>query len=187
MNILCELESDPPEVEFYWSYNGTGGEPRRETATLKYEPNGPQTSVGFYTPHTEFDYGTIYCWGRNTVGIQTQPCVYSIVAAGAPDPVRNCSVFNITEDSIRVDCDEGYDGGLKQHFLLEIYDTTERSSSLRANITSTTPNFHLNQLQPAHTYLFVIYASNAKGRSKGIALTAFTLAMPESMNRLAKG
>nr|XP_046911450.1 uncharacterized protein LOC124492570 isoform X3 [Dermatophagoides farinae] len=187
VNIICELESDPSEVEFFWSYNGTGSEPRRETATLKYESNGPQSSLGRYTPHTEFDYGTIYCWGRNSVGVQSKPCAYSIVAAGSPDPVRNCSVFNVTEDSMRVDCDEGYDGGLVQHFLLEIYDTTERNSALRANVTASTPQFHLNNLQPAHTYLFVIYAANAKGRSKGIALTAFTLAMPESMNRLAKG
>ncbi|XP_075680565.1 uncharacterized protein LOC113789318 isoform X3 [Dermatophagoides pteronyssinus] len=187
VNIVCELESDPSEVEFFWSYNGTGSEPRRETATLKYESTGPQSSLGRYTPHTEFDYGTIYCWGRNSVGIQSKPCAYSIVAAGSPDPVRNCSVFNVTEDSMRVDCDEGYDGGLIQHFLLEIYDTTERNSALRANVTASTPQFYLNNLQSAHTYLFVIYAANAKGRSKGIALTAFTLAMPESMNRLAKG
>lgn len=188
VSVLCEVDSDPPEVSFHWSYNGTSEPQRTESASLSFEPSGPLTSIGRYTPHTEFDYGTVYCWARNSVGTQTKPCAYSIVAAGAPDSVRNCTVVNITEDSMRVDCVDGYDGGLLQHFLLEIFDTTDdRSSTLRANITSTKPNFNINQLQPARSYLLIIYSVNAKGRSKGIALTAFTLAMPESMNRLAKG
>lgn len=185
--MLCEVDADPPEVNFHWSYNGTSEPQRAEAASLSFEPSGSMTSIGRYTPHTEFDYGTVYCWARNSVGAQSKPCAYSIVAAGSPDSVRNCSVLNVTEDSMQVDCVEGYNGGLRQQFVLEIYDTTDRSSSLRANFTSERPNFNLNQLQPARSYLLIIYSTNAKGRSKGIALTAFTLAMPESMNRLAKG
>jgi len=88
---------------------------------------------------------------------------------------------------MRVDCLEGYDGGLKQHFQLELFDTTERNSALRANLSSSLPTFALGQLQPAHAYLLVVYAANSKGRSKELVLSAHTLAMPESMNRLAKG
>lgn len=184
---MCEVEADPVEVNFNWSYNGTGEPHRLDAASLSFDTSGALSSIGRYTPHTEFDYGTVFCWAHNSVGAQTKPCAYSIVAAGSPDPVRNCSVLNITEDSMRVECDEGYDGGLLQHFVLEAFDTTERTSTLRANLTSPTALFNLNRLQPAHTYLIVIYAANAKGRSKETVMPAFTLAMPESMNRLAKG
>ena len=188
VNVLCEVEADPAEVVFNWSYNGTGEPHRLDAASLNFDSSGSLSSIGRYTPHTEFDYGTVFCWAHNSVGPQSAPCAYSIVAAGSPDPVRNCSILNITEDSMKVECAEGYDGGLLQHFVLEMFDTTDtRTSTLRANLTSPTPLFSLNQLQPAHAYLMVIYAANAKGRSKEIVNTAFTLAMPESMNRLAKG
>lgn len=28
------------------------------------------------------DFGTLSCWGQNEVGLQKQPCVYNLVAAG---------------------------------------------------------------------------------------------------------
>lgn len=35
-----------------------------------------------YTPATDLDYGTISCWGRNSIGQQKNPCIFQIVAAG---------------------------------------------------------------------------------------------------------
>lgn len=180
------MEADPAEVNFSWSYNGTGEPHRMDAASLSFENSRSLSSIGRYTPHTEFDYGTVFCWAQNSVGTQNKPCAYSIVAAGSPDPVRNCSVFNITEDSVKVECAEGYNGGLLQSFILEVFDASNEPT-LRANLTSHTPFFNLNRLQPAHSYLILIYAVNAKGKSKEMVMTASTLAMPESMNRLAKG
>jgi hypothetical protein len=91
----------------------------------------------------------------------------------------------VTEDSIKVDCVDGYDGGLLQHFILEIHDTMQHK--LRANITSAWPSFTAKRLPPGSSFLVVIYAANAKGRSKGVALTASTLSLPESMNRMGRG
>lgn len=191
VSVLCEVEADPPDTTFHWTYNASGQETKKPdsvNSALSFESSGTLSSVGRYTPITEFDYGTLQCWAHNSVGTQVRPCTYSIVAAGAPDPVRNCTVLNVTEDSMRIECADGYDGGLLQHFVLEVYDTTEQTVSvIRFNITSAVANFNLNRLQPAHSYLLVVYSANAKGRSKELAMTAFTLAMPESMNRLAKG
>ncbi|KAK3891795.1 hypothetical protein Pcinc_004335 [Petrolisthes cinctipes] len=35
-----------------------------------------------YTPTTEFDYGTLLCWGTNDVGQQRRPCIFHIVPTG---------------------------------------------------------------------------------------------------------
>lgn len=35
-----------------------------------------------YTPTTDLDYGTVSCWAKNSVGMQSSPCIFQIVAAG---------------------------------------------------------------------------------------------------------
>ena len=35
-----------------------------------------------YTPMTELDYGTLLCWGSNSVGQQQKPCVFHVFPAG---------------------------------------------------------------------------------------------------------
>lgn len=180
VKIYCEVEADPPEVNFRWGFNSSG----EQMEIMNHITEG-STSVATYMPRTEFDYGTLFCWARNTVGPQLEPCLFTVIPAGPPDSVKNCTVLNVTEDSIKVDCVDGYDGGLLQHFILEIHDTMQHK--LRANITSAWPSFTAKRLPPGSSFLVVIYAANAKGRSKGVALTASTLSLPESMNRMGRG
>lgn len=40
---------------------------------------------------------------------------------GKPDPLSNCSILNQTFDVFQVVCSEGFDGGLPQEFIAEIY------------------------------------------------------------------
>ncbi|XP_054163059.1 kin of IRRE-like protein 3 isoform X2 [Oppia nitens] len=180
VKIYCEVDSDPPEVSFRWGFNSSG-----EHMEIMNHMTEGSTSVATYMPRTEFDYGALFCWARNSVGPQVEPCTFTIIPAGPPDAVKNCTVLNVTEDSIKVDCVEGYDGGLLQHFILEIHDTIQHK--LRANITSAWPSFTAKRLPSGSSFLIVIYAANAKGRSKGVALTANTLSLPESMNRMGRG
>lgn len=35
-----------------------------------------------YTPKTERDYGTLACWGKNSIGKQSDPCLFQVVPAG---------------------------------------------------------------------------------------------------------
>lgn len=35
-----------------------------------------------YTPKGERDYGTLACWGQNSIGKQTEPCLFQVVPAG---------------------------------------------------------------------------------------------------------
>ena len=68
--------------------------------TSKSNPN-PQ-SVVEYVPRTELDYGSLLCWARNAIGRQRTPCVYHLIPAGTPDPVKNCSFGNQTTSSLQV-------------------------------------------------------------------------------------
>lgn len=89
-----------------------------------------------------------------------------MVAAGKPFPVRNCTLSNQTSSSVEVSCIAGFDGGLPQRFVLELYTTT--SGVPRYNVTNIEPHFLLTDLEPDVTFRIVVFAVNAKGRSHGV-------------------
>lgn len=35
-----------------------------------------------YTPKNEREYGTLACWAKNSIGKQTEPCLFQVVPAG---------------------------------------------------------------------------------------------------------
>ena len=61
---------------------------------------------------------------------------------GVPDPPNNCSIANQTTSSFEIDCSEGYDGGIPQHFKMHVFDIKTRT--LIANLTSSSPRFALH-------------------------------------------
>lgn len=131
--------------------------------------------------------------------------------------------------TLLVECIPGDDGGLRQHFNLEVYigSTTNLGSSsnignsatiinannkvvdqtlaaqsasiattttttsinsnsllqhpqrLHSNHSSSQPNFIVSSLTPGTPYTLVLYATNAKGRSHSVSLSAVTLSSPE--------
>lgn len=98
--------------------------------------------------------------------------MYSIL--GPPEPVQNCSITNQTSSVLMLICDAGDDGGLPQTFHLEVYSMT--AEQLISNITvADIPVFLAERLSSSSSYILVLYASNAKGRSTSVALTARTL------------
>jgi hypothetical protein len=64
---------------------------------------------------------------------------------------------------VEVACSAGFDGGLPQHFLLEL--TASNGGPVRLNQTSDLPFFFLSDLEPGITFRLAVYAVNAKGRS----------------------
>ncbi|KAH9367541.1 hypothetical protein HPB48_001633 [Haemaphysalis longicornis] len=132
-------------------------------------------------PQTDEDYGVLLCWGKNGIGIQREPCVFMLVEAGPPEAVKNCSVLNQTEDSVSVSCSEGYDGGLRQRFRLELHDTAQRQ--LRANVTGVEASFVARGLPPGTSFVAAVYAFNSRGRSQPMVLIVSTLPAPISLNR----
>ncbi|XP_043273728.1 hemicentin-1-like isoform X2 [Venturia canescens] len=182
LNISCKVEADPPVRNFRWKFNNSGEtlevSPRRFTIPSPGEPDG--VSVLKYTPATELDYGTLSCWANNEIGTQSRPCLFQIVAAGKPFPVRNCTLANQTYTSVEVKCVPGYDGGLPQKFVLEVYHgDLDFLPSIRPlyNVSALEePVFALSGLEAsvdAGVHV-AIYAVNAKGRSQSVILGEVT-------------
>lgn len=74
---------------------------------------------------------------------------------------------------MEVSCLPSFDGGLPQHFLLELYSAGAKKP--RYNITSfTEPYFFLDNLETDVTFRIEVYAVNAKGRSPGVVLEEIT-------------
>jgi len=67
---------------------------------------------------------------------------------------------------------DGFDGGLPQEFVMEVYDAA--TLNLVTNVTSRVPTFTVNGLESGLGFDISLYAANAKGRSDSVALHAFT-------------
>ncbi|XP_022921260.2 neural cell adhesion molecule 2, partial [Onthophagus taurus] len=172
IDVVCEIEADPPAKTYRWKFNNSGETLDVDAERFAKTSNGSM-SILRYTPVHEMDYGLLSCWASNSVGHQINPCVFQVVAAGKPFPVRNCSLSNQTSSSVEVLCLPGFDGGLTQHFLLELYSTN--SAVPRYNMTSTKePYFFLDNLEPDVTFRIAVFAINAKGRSNGVILEEVT-------------
>ena len=82
--------------------------------------------------------------------------------------MRACHVSNHTLSSIKVDCRAGFDGGLPQTFLLEVYDGDNK---LKTKVTNQMPIFEVANFEtsglPVKIY---VYAQNAKGSSEPFIL-----------------
>ncbi|XP_021945130.1 nephrin isoform X2 [Folsomia candida] len=171
IQVICEMASDPPHVQFSWTFNNSGSEVIH-VPQYHYTSSGT-TSTLTYTPVTEMDYGTMMCWGSNSVGKGVAgPCYFQIVSAGRPFPPKNCSIFNKTEDSLSIACTEGFNGGLPQHFNLEVIDLV--SKKIKLNSSYKMPLFSVDGMEPGVVFRFIIYSVNDKGRSEPFILDGIT-------------
>lgn len=106
--------------------------------------------------------------------------MYVICVTEKPSPVTNCTVFNETAESVELSCDEGHDGGLPQHFVLEVLEI--ETTELRYNASSNTASFHLGNLTPSGTgFRALIYSVNAKGRSEPYRIDELVAKQTEKM------
>ncbi|KAM7350992.1 sidestep II transmembrane protein isoform 1-T2 [Cochliomyia hominivorax] len=179
VEVACEIQADPPPRTFRWKFNNSGE--TLDVGSERFSVNGSR-SILKYTPVTDQDYGTLSCWASNEVGTQNQPCLFQVVLAALPNAVSNCTIFNRTELSVDIQCIPGYDGGLPQIFVLEIYST--RTGITRFNVTNPEePQFSLENLdsltslmtQENNSLKLRIYAFNQKGRSPSYPITDFVI------------
>ncbi|XP_075166853.1 sidestep VIII isoform X3 [Haematobia irritans] len=179
--IACEIEANPAEANYVWKFNATLGETIDIPASLIAVDRG--RSIAHYTPMTENDYGTLLCWASNEIGDQTEPCVYTVTPAGEPDPLVNCTLLNQTSTGFQIECLEGFDGGLQQDFIMEVYvNGTTRHPKI---YKSKTPYFEVRGLIPGAGYNVFLVAHNSKGRSNATILQVYTLKDPEKQTDLS--
>ncbi|XP_050526353.1 nephrin isoform X2 [Daktulosphaira vitifoliae] len=185
LDVLCEVDADPPAKRFKWKFNNSGEiigiDPERYTSNST-------SSVLKYTPVADLDYGTLSCWAENGVGHQSIPCLFQMVAAGKPQSVHNCTVSNNTDGAVDIQCEPGYDGGLSQSFVLEVYaeDIDDDDEVLYRNLTNKkVPRFSLGKVASGVLFTARMYAVNSKGKSAPVTLPRFSF--PSSENQMGFG
>ncbi|KAL3285807.1 hypothetical protein HHI36_000329 [Cryptolaemus montrouzieri] len=178
LKVRCQVSADPGEVTFVWQFNNSGES--FDVSPARFATSSGNVSELMYTPASQRDYGTLTCWGRNSIGRQQEPCVFQVVPAAKPGPPTNCTLrapVNRSSEILDVECRPGYDGGLPQSFLLEAFDAN--NMKLRLNLTSSSQEFPLFRLDLSDlppwdgsppALRLVIYAQNAKGKGEKVVL-----------------
>ncbi|XP_060590725.1 cell adhesion molecule DSCAM-like [Ruditapes philippinarum] len=100
----------------------------------------------------------------------SKPCHLKYRTEGKPDPPTKFRIakHGITDKSIMVEWEPGYDGGLSQTFFV-FYKGIEHE--VRSSPTNGSPySFKCENLKPRSTYTIVLYAKNIKGNADSCIL-----------------
>ncbi|XP_071512423.1 nephrin-like [Panulirus ornatus] len=179
VEMLCRVNASPSQVSFRWYFRSP-----ESLVNISAEQFTVQdrTSLLTYRVHKETDYGEVLCFAMNDMGEQSQPCTFTVVPAGKPDALENCTLTNETTDTLFVMCLPGYDGGLEQDFTVEVFEFDGKSRNTVLNLTENDePTFTIEGLHPGASYLLAMYSKNVKGKSEQRILHGFTLPSPPDL------
>lgn len=173
--LHCDLDANPKPVSVHWTFNHSGTLQDVAARVSQGPQSGPPHANGallYYTPTQDQDYGTLACYGTNEVGRQTRPCVFQIAAAVKPFPPANCTLSNVTVAGfLRIECAEGFDGGLPQWFLLQMVELPGLQVRHNVTIRKGPPVFEL-AWAPATGVMYQarVFAVNTKGLSEAVVI-----------------
>jgi hypothetical protein len=114
------VESNPLAHDFRWKFNTSNID------AMEVNANGEAKNVFNFKPQSEHDYGTMLCWGINSIGVQSEPCAFQIIPAGKPEMLANCTVANQTQHSFQITCTEAFSGASPLEFLAELRQAGEK-------------------------------------------------------------
>ncbi|KAK4885040.1 hypothetical protein RN001_001311 [Aquatica leii] len=167
LQINCELDANPKEIEYMWTFNNTEG-------FQQYFSLHRNASYLMYTLKSGKDYGTLFCKGTNEIGDQFEPCVFTIIPRDKMDLLLNCSFNNQHTESLNLACKHRLPVQLNGSFVAEIYDI--ETGVLIKRLTSKQPTFIINKLDEGLQYEIRVYIITREGTSNVIQLNA---AMPK--------
>ncbi|KAF2347787.1 hypothetical protein FHG87_021457, partial [Trinorchestia longiramus] len=87
----------------------------------------PDISLVVFVPRNELDFGALHCWGRNSIGTQSQPCTFTVFLAAKPGAPSKCHQVRESGAMVQIECEAGNDGGLDVTFFLEIWAKNQAS------------------------------------------------------------
>ena len=161
VRIRCQVAANPSNLTFRWTFNNSAE--IKDVDRRKFSVNiNNSVSLFSYRPERELDYGTLMCWSRNAIGEQQKPCVFHIIAAGRPDPVKNCTTSNVNNSAFQIHCSPGFNGGLPQNFTIEVIEN-ETLDNIVFRAMSTTPVFSVTDLKDSTDYRVYVVPVNMKG------------------------
>jgi len=171
VRIPCHMASNPRQgLKFSWSFNNSINS--MDIPTGQVNSSGLSSFIS-YSPKTELDYGTMFCWATNSVGRGT-PCVFTILPIGPPEPPSKCRTSNVTYSSFEISCDtmSSNPGNI---FILQVDNMAGEHVK---TVQSDWPRFQLGELQSGTTYKVNVRCENKHGRSDPLYLLVETLNEP---------
>ncbi|UXI19811.1 Skeletal muscle and kidney-enriched inositol phosphatase [Sarcoptes scabiei] len=182
LQVPCTVESDPEDVTFRWMLNSSRDGFSKmipiNSFKVKQQATGSliRTSILRFEPKSSNDYGQLLCWATNKLGEQIVPCRFDVIAAEQPQALTSCSTDNSVPEALIVQCVPGNDGGLSQIFHMEVFqaDLNQMVANVSENsLKSNSPfvEFIVKNIPIPSTYILLLYASNAKGRSNYVTLS----------------
>ena len=93
LKVRCHVSADPSDVTFIWQFNNSGES--FDVPPQMFTPVPGNVSELNYIPASQRDYGTLTCWGHNTIGRQTEPCVFQVVPACKLNYYQILRVFKV--------------------------------------------------------------------------------------------
>ena len=159
VRIRCQVAANPSNLTFRWTFNNSAE--IKDVDKSKFSVNN-SVSLFSYKPERELDYGTLMCWSRNDIGEQQKPCVFHIIAAGRPDPVKNCTTSNVNNSAFQINCAPGFNGGLPQNFTIEVIEN-ETLDKIVYKAMRTQPVFSVTDLEDSKDYRVYVIPVNMKG------------------------
>ena len=161
VRIRCQVAANPSNLTFRWTFNNSAE--IKDVDRRKFSVNiNNSVSLFSYRPERELDYGTLMCWSRNAIGEQQKPCVFHIIAAGRPDPVKNCTTSNVNNSAFQINCSPGFNGGLPQNFTIEVIEN-ETLDKIVFRGVNTGPMFSVTDLKDSTDYRVYVIPVNMKG------------------------
>ncbi|XP_031341618.1 nephrin-like [Photinus pyralis] len=180
VEIRCELEANPPDVEFTWKFKYNDG-------NIVNLPENFITSEGtvstiYYTPSSDDDFPTLICNGKNSIGETEDACIFHLLPIDLPEAPSNCKVTKQTESSLHVECIDEFNRGIRGEFIMEVYDA--QTGKLVRNVTSKHPTFVVGELESGIGFDIDLYVLNKDGKSLVTRLPTFTLNNDQAANLL---
>ncbi|XP_063835290.1 nephrin-like [Ostrinia nubilalis] len=177
IDIECDLDANPKDAMFYHWWFNSSAHTKHELTTSPATSANSSPGVFTYMVNTSSDYGWVQCSGTNSVGRQTKPCLFHILPADKPSAVKACEITNVTYDSLTLNCTPGHDGGIRQSFLLQVFDMA--TGLLLRNISNDEPEFEVGGLSASMSLAVSVRAFNKKGSSEPLTLTSSLLKYPQ--------
>ncbi|KAL4703891.1 hypothetical protein ACJJTC_013068, partial [Scirpophaga incertulas] len=176
IDIECDLDANPKgSMIYHWWFNSSAHTKHELTTSTSTSQSPP--GVFTYMVNTSSDYGWVQCSGANSVGRQTKPCLFHILPADKPSAVKACEITNVTYDSLTLNCTAGHDGGIRQAFLLQVFDMV--TGLLLRNVSNDVPEFEVSGLLSSVSLAVSVRAFNKKGASEPLTLTSSLLKYPQ--------
>uniref|UniRef100_A0A182JN36 Sidestep protein n=1 Tax=Anopheles atroparvus TaxID=41427 RepID=A0A182JN36_ANOAO len=143
VNITCDIDANPmPNLLFRWQFNNS------------------LESMLELPPYTNVDFGTITCTATNSYG-QSGHCAYHILVADVPDPIKSCTVSNVTAYTVHISCIAGKDGGIPQQFHIDVFEESKRK--LLQSISYQSAEMLLKKLPSDTKFIIKITPYNLQG------------------------